>query len=168
MSTDMEIINITLKNGVATSKDVDQVSQYGFNPEEVAEKINKKTARLKGKEVKVRLYLYPKSKDLMIEVMPPPVTELLLWKANAKEPSGDPAHKKVGDIKISDLAEIAIGMKNELLTRDLVKAIKMLLGTARSIGLTVEGKDPKEVQRELEKGVYASIIDAYKKEWEET
>ena len=53
---------------------------------------------------------------------------------------------------------MAIGKKSELLTLDLRKAVKTVLGTARAIGLTVEGKDPREVQKEIDEGVYDEIF----------
>ncbi|AFH43260.1 50S ribosomal protein L11 [Fervidicoccus fontis] len=165
--SEVKIINLSVKTGNVSQKDLEEAKKYGFNVDEIAEKINKRIGALKEKEVKITIYLYPSVKDYIIEVKPPTVTELLLWKAKAKEPSGDPAHKKVGDIKVADLAEVAIIMKNELLTRDLKKAVKMLLGSARSIGLTVEGKDPKDVQKELESGTYDKIIEDYIKDWEE-
>ncbi|PMB75791.1 MAG: 50S ribosomal protein L11 [Fervidicoccus fontis] len=165
--SEVKIINLSVKTGNVSQKDLEEAKKYGFNVDEIAEKINKRIGALKEKEVKITIYLYPSVKDYIIEVKPPTVTELLLWKAKAKEPSGDTAHKKVGDIKVVDLAEVAIIMKNELLTRDLKKAVKMLLGSARSIGLTVEGKDPKDVQKELESGIYDKIIEDYIKDWEE-
>jgi len=40
------------------------------------------------------------------------------------------------------------------------------LGTARAIGVTVEGKDPKEVTKLVEQGVYDEILSKYQEEWE--
>ncbi len=167
MSSDLELLNITIKAGEAKPEDLKDAEKHGFNTQELADVVNKKTQRLKGKEVSVRIYLYPKAREYYIEVVPPETTELILWKAGAKAPSGDPAHNKVGNVTLEDMIHIAIAKKSELLTRDLKKAVKMLLGSARSLGVTVENKDPKEVTKEVEEGVYEDLFQKYLQEWEE-
>lgn len=166
MSSDMELVNITFKASQARADDVKQVEKYGLDPAKVADELNRKTSRLKGFEVTARIYVYPRSREYYIEIMPPNITELLLKKSNAKSPSGDPMHQKIGNLGIEDIVHVAIGKKSELLTLDLKKAVKTVLGTARAIGLTVEGKDPKEVTREVEQGVYDEIFEKYREEWE--
>jgi len=165
-SSDMEIITVNFKAGQASPGDVGQVEEHGLDPQQVAEELNRKTARLKGFEVSARIYVYPRSREYYIEVVPPNITDLLLKKANAKAPSGDPIHQKIGNLSIEDIIHVAIGKKSELLTLDLKKAVKTVLGTARAIGLTVEGKDPKEVTREVEQGVYDEVFAKYQEEWE--
>jgi len=166
MSIEMKIISLTLPEGEAKEKDVEELRSYGIDPGAVVNDLNIKLSKLKGKEVKVRIYVYPKSRDYLLEIIPPPVSEVLLWKAGAKEPSGDPAHKKVGDISIEALAEIAVALKDELKAKTIKSAVKSLLGTARSIGLTVNGKDPKEVAKELEGGAYDDVLAKYSDEYE--
>jgi len=86
--------------------------------------------------------------------------------AGAKEPTGDPAHKKIGDVKFEDIVKIAIMKKDQLTAKTLKAAVKTILGTARAIGVTVEGKDPKEVTKLVEQGVYDEILSKYQEEWE--
>ncbi|HDI73937.1 MAG TPA: 50S ribosomal protein L11, partial [Candidatus Korarchaeota archaeon] len=43
-------------------------------------------------------------------------------------------------------------------TRDLKKVVKQILGTAVSMGVTVEGKDPREVQKEIDSGTWDEVI----------
>ncbi|HEU97407.1 MAG: 50S ribosomal protein L11 [Fervidicoccaceae archaeon] len=166
MSDEVKIFNLTVSSGEISEDDIKEVKSYGLAPEELLKDLNLKLSKLKGKEVKVRIYVYPKSRDYIVEVLPPPVSDILLWKAGAKEPSGDPAHKKVGDIGIEALAEVAIALKDELKAKTLKNAVKTLLGTAKSIGLTVNGKDPKEVVKELESGAYNEVLDKYNEEYE--
>jgi len=165
LQTDYVVITLNIKGGQAKAEDLSKVASYGFSPEELSAQINEKTQILKGVDVKVLVHLYPKVRRFFIEVQPPSVTVLLLKKAGASEPSGDPAHKKVGDIKIKDVIEVAIAKKHELNTTSLMKAVKTILGSARSIGLTVEGMDPKEVTEKLEKGEYNSLLKNYEELW---
>jgi large subunit ribosomal protein L11 len=165
MPEETEVITLKIKGGKASPQDLSKAVELGYDGEKLAEEINRKTSLLKDKEVEVRLHLYLPTKDYYIEVVPPETTELLLWKAGAKAPSGDPAHNKIGDISIDDVIEIAIIKKSELLTRDLRKAVKMILGSARSIGLTVEGKDPKEISKLVDEGGFEEAIKKYEEEW---
>jgi len=57
--------------------------------------------------------------------------------------------------------------KSQLLARTLKGAVKMILGSARSIGITVDGKDPKEVTRLVDEGHYDEILSKYESKWEE-
>ncbi len=166
MSGEMEIVTVSFKAGNAKPEDLGQVEKHGLDPQALAEELNRKTQRLKGFDVTARIYVYPRTREYYIEVVPPNITELLLKKANAKAPSGDPMHQKIGDLSLEDIIHVAIGKKSELLTLDLRKAVKTVLGTARAIGLTVEGKDPKQVTREVEQGAYEEVFQKYREEWE--
>jgi large subunit ribosomal protein L11 len=95
----------------------------------------------------------------------PSVTELLLKAVGASEPSGDPANKKIGDLPFEKIVEIAIEKKPDLLAKGLKAAVKTVLGSARSIGITVDGKDPKVVLRDVDRGVYDSILAKYEDKW---
>ena len=163
--SESKIVTVSFKAGKATPKDVEEVEKYGFSAQEVADRLNRRTRWIDGKDVEARIYLYPTSKKYVIEIVPPNITELLLFKAGAEKPSGDPMHQKIGNLSIEDVVQIAIVKKDELLTRSLKKAVKTILGSARSIGLTVENKDPKEVIRELEQGLYDDVIKKYEEDW---
>jgi large subunit ribosomal protein L11 len=165
VQTDYAVLTLNIKGGQAKAEDLSKAAGYGFSPDELSAKINEKTQLLKGVDIKVVVHLYPKARRFFIEVQPPSTTVLLLKKAGASEPSGDPAHKKVGDIKMKDVIEVAISKKHELNTTDLKKAVKTILGSARSIGLTVEGLDPKEVTAKLERGEYDSLLREYENIW---
>lgn len=163
--SESKILTLSFKAGRATPKDVEEVERYGFSAQEIADRLNRRTRWIDGKNVEARIYLYPSHKKYFIEIVPPKVTELLLLKAGAEKPSGDPAHQKVGNLSIEDVIQVAIVKKDELLTRSLKKAVKTVLGSARSVGLTVENRDPKEVIRELEQGLYDDILKKYEEDW---
>ncbi len=95
----------------------------------------------------------------------PTTTELLLKAVKAEEPSGDPAHKKIGDLPFEKIVEIAIEKKPDLQAKSLKAAVKMILSSARSIGVTVDGKDPKVVIGEVDKGVYDEVLARYEGSW---
>jgi large subunit ribosomal protein L11 len=142
------------------------LESVGLPVEEVVEKINEVTKRYKGFTVTVKVIVDPDTKEYEIEVEPPNITELLLKLAGAKAPSGDPIHKKVGNLPFEKVVEAALMKAPELTAKTLKGAVKTVLGTARAIGLTVDKKDPKEVTKEVEAGVYDEVLSKYEEEWE--
>ncbi len=98
----------------------------------------------------------------------PSTTELLLKAVGAKMPSGDPIHQKIGDLPFEKIVEIAIEKKPDLLAKSLKAAVKTILGSARSIGVTVDGKDPKQVTEEVERGLYDDVLSKYEEKWEQS
>jgi len=82
-----------------------------------------------------------------------------------ESPSGDPAKNKIGNISLEKIIEIALFKKKELNAKSLKAAVKTILGSARSIGLTVEGKDPKIVIKEIEQGLYDDLLRKYEDKW---
>ncbi len=141
------------------------LTDAGLNVNEVIEKINKMTGEYKGYILTVKIIVDLDSKSYNIELELPTVTSLLLSAAKVSEPSGDPMHKKIGNIGMEDVARIAILKKPELNTKSLKAAIKMILSSARTIGLTVENRDPKDVIKDVDRGVYDEIIRKYEESW---
>ncbi len=143
------------------------IEQLGLDVKKVVDEINKLTERFKGFEVKVKIIVDEETKEYEIEVRGPTTTELLLKAVGADKPSGDPMHQKIGDLPFEKIVEIAILKKHDMLAKTLKAAVKTVLGSARSIGITVDGKDPKQVTKEVEAGVYDAILAKYEKQWEE-
>jgi len=56
------------------------------------------------------------------------------------------------------VVRIARIKRPQLLAKTLKAAVKEVLGTCVSMGVTVEGKDPREVQREVDEGVYDQLL----------
>jgi len=164
----IRVINVKVKGGEASPAPPlsDSLKKVGLNVEKVVEEINKLTERYKGFEVQVKIIVDEDTKEYEIEVKPPTTTELLLKAVGAKEPSGDPMHQKIGDLPFEKMVEIAIMKKPALTAKTLKAAVKTILGSARSIGITVDGKDPKQVTREVEEGVYDAVLSKYEEEWE--
>ncbi|KSW11664.1 50S ribosomal protein L11 [Pyrodictium occultum] len=164
----IRVINAKVKGGEASPAPPlsDSLSKFGLDVNKVVEEINKLTERYKGFEVQVKIIVDEDTKEYEIEVKPPTTTELLLKAVGAKEPSGDPMHQKIGDLPFEKIVEIAIMKKPALTAKTLKAAVKTILGSARSIGITVDGKDPKQVTREVEEGLYDAVLSRYEEEWE--
>ncbi|MGC9148275.1 MAG: 50S ribosomal protein L11 [Sulfolobales archaeon] len=141
------------------------LQQLGLDPLKIMDEINRLTKRYEGYVVKVKIFVDQDTLKYDIKIDLPTTTDLLLKTANVSEPSGDPAKKKIGDVSLEKIIEVAIVKKRELNAKSLKAAVKSLLGSARSIGLTVDKKDPKEVSKEIDAGVYDEIFKKYEEKW---
>ncbi|MCE4606406.1 MAG: 50S ribosomal protein L11 [Desulfurococcales archaeon] len=141
------------------------LSSAGLNVGKVIQEINEKTKSYEGLTVPVKIIVDPSTKKYSVEVGIPTTTALLLLAVEAKEPSGDPMHQKIGDLPMEKIVEIALQKKPQLLAKTLKGAVKTILGSARSIGITVDGKDAKEVGSEVDEGKYDALLAKYEEEW---
>ncbi|MEM4879433.1 MAG: 50S ribosomal protein L11, partial [Desulfurococcaceae archaeon] len=127
--------------------------------------INDATKDFEGLPVPVEVTIDTDTKRFEVKVGIPTTTALLMKACGAKQLTGDPAHNKIGNVTLEEVVKIAIIKKEQLTAKTLKAAVKTILGTARSIGITVEGKDPKEVQKLIDQGHYDELFTKYEKEW---
>ncbi len=162
-----KVVSIQVEGGKATPGPPlgPTLSPLGVNVAEVVEKINEKTKDFEGMTIPVKVIVDLDTKEYEIEVGIPTTTSLLLRAAGAKAPSGDPMHQKIGDISFEEIVRVALIKKPQLLAKTLKGAVKTILGSARSIGLLVDGKDPKQVSREVDEGLYDAVLAKYEEEW---
>lgn len=160
-------IKVTVEGGQAkpTPPLGPTLSQLKLNVGEVVKKINEATAQFKGMSVPITIEVDTDTKAYTITVGIPTTTALLLKAANAEAPSGDPAHKKIGDLSLEALVEVTISKKDSMTAKTLKGAVSSMLGSARSIGLTVDGKDPKDVAKELKEGVHDKLLASHEAKW---
>lgn len=142
------------------------LSPYKVNIPEVVKAINDATKDFEGLTVPVEIAIDTDTKSFEVKVGIPTTTALLMKEAGAKQPTGDPAHQKIGDVTMEQVIKVALLKKEGLTAKDLRTAVKSILGTARSIGITVEGKDPREVQKLVDQGHYDNLLAKYQPEWE--
>lgn len=166
----IRVFNLKIRGGQAKPEPplTDIAKTIGVNVEHLVSEVNEKTSRYKDFDVRVKIIVDEDTKEYEIEVKPPTTTELLLHAVGAKEPSGDPMHQKIGDLPFEKIVEIAILKKPSLNAKTLKAAVKTIIGSARSIGITIDGKDGKQVIREIEGGHYDAVLAKYEEEWEKT
>jgi len=162
----IRVYTVKAKGGQVTEDALSTLKKSGLDLAKLREELNKLTEKYKGFEVTIKIMVDEDTKEYDVEIKPPTTTELLLKAVGAKEPSGDPMHQKIGDLPFEKIVEIAILKKPSLNAKTLKAAVKTILGSARSIGITVDGKDPKQVTQEVESGVYDAVLAKYEEEWE--
>jgi len=163
----IRVVRLQVEGGKATPAPPlgPTLQQLGLDVARVVDEINTATKIYEGLEVRVDVVIDLDSKEYNIKVKLPTTTSLLLRAAGAEKPSGDPGHNKVGDLDIEKIIGIAILKKPELNAKSLRAAVKTILGTAKSIGITVSGKDPRDVQKEIDKGLYDETLRKYEDRW---
>ncbi len=155
----MKTIEVLVEGGKATAPLLgSQLAPLGVNIQKIIEEINKKTEAFKGLQVPVKIKIDEKTKEFEIEIGSPPVSQLIKKELGLeklaglkKDESGRPADK-VGNLTIDQVIKIAKSKDNML--GDLKQKVKQVLGTCLSCGVTVEGKDPREVIKEVDEGKY--------------
>lgn len=130
----------------------------GVNVIQVVNAINEKTKAFMGMKVPVTLLVDPKTKSFEIKVGTPPVSALILKEIGAEKGSGSPKATKIGNLTVEQVVKIGEMKKDSMLAKDKKSRFKEVVGTCVSMGVTVDGKDPKVVLQEIEKGGYRGLF----------
>ncbi len=130
----------------------------GLNIMAVVTKINELTKDYAGMKVPVKVNVNPEDKTFEVTVGVPTSSALLVSELKIEKGSGTPNSVKAGDAKMEQIVRIAKIKRPELLARTVKGAAKEIMGTCVSVGVTVEGKDPREVQKEVDEGKYDDML----------
>jgi len=131
----------------------------GANLYQVVQKINELTKDFMGLKIPVKITVDKETKTFEVEIGSPPVSALILKELPEVEKGSSEALKNiVGDLELQTIVAIAKSKQDSLLVKDLKSAVKTVLGTCVSMGVNVEGKHPKELFPEIDKGAYDSVI----------
>lgn len=112
------------------------LGQHGVNIGQFVQQFNSQTANLNGMIVPVVITVYT-DKSFTFEVKSPPAAVLLKEKAQIAKGSGVPNKEKVGTVTVADCREIAERKIADLNAHSLDQAAKIIMGTARSMGIDV-------------------------------
>lgn len=112
--------------------------QRGLNGMEFVKQFNARTAKMAGMLVPV-VVTYYSDKSFTFVVKSPPASVLLMKAAGIEKGSSEPNRVKVGKVTRAHLEEIARQKMADLNCDSLESAVRMLEGTARSMGIVVEG-----------------------------
>src|SRR5690242_14294806 len=114
------------------------IGQHGVNPGQFIQQFNAQSAHLKGKVVGVLVTVY-KDRTFSFEIKSPPASVLLKDFVKAEKGSGEPNKNKIGKITMAQCKQLAKEKGKDLNAFDEDAAAKIIAGTARSMGITVEG-----------------------------
>ena len=130
----------------------------GVNIVAIVNKINEITKEYAGMKVPVKISVDTEEKTFEITVGTPTASALIVAELKVEKGSGTPNTVKIGDLTMEQILKIAKIKGPQLLSPTVKKATKELLGTCVSLGVTVEGKDPREVQKDIDAGNYEQLF----------
>ena len=138
-----------------------KLSQLKLPVGQVIQKINEATKDFKGMQVPVKIIVDVETKEFEIEVGTPPTSALIKKELGLDTAAHSPGKEWVGDLPMEKVIKIAKMKMKDMNTVSLKSAVKMVLGTMISMGITVNGKNPKEVTKEVNEGKYDELIKKY-------
>lgn len=126
---------------------------------EVVKSINEATADFEGMEVPVDVIVDEETGDFEVEVGKPPTAVLIKDELGLDSGSGEPNKNKVADMSFEQACKVARMKESDLLAMDLRGAVKEVIGTAQSMGVTVEGEEAYDVQQKIDEGAYDDRLE---------
>ena len=124
----------------------------GVNVGQVVTQINEKTKQFAGMKVPVLVKVDAGTRTFTLEVGRPPTAALLLKEVGKEKGSGKSKTEVIGDVSMEAVQQIADAKGADLQGRSSVERVNQVLGTAVSMGITVDGQDPR--------GILASRVSA--------
>lgn len=160
-----EKIDVMVKGGEATPAPPigPALSPLKVNMAEVVAAINEKTKVFKGMEVPVKIIVDTDTKKFEIAVGTPPVTSLLKKEMGTQKLATvgeDKIRKPAGNITFEKIITITKGKEDAIIGKTFKQKVKQVVGTCVSAGVTIDGKNPKDVIKEIDTGKYDALIKA--------
>jgi len=131
----------------------------GVNVLAVVNKINELTSSYAGMRVPVKIIIDVETKEFEIEVGMPTTSALIVKEAGIQKGSSTPSTETAGNLSFEQVMKIAKIKMPGLLARNLKAAVKEVVGTCLSMGVTVDEKNPKTVLKEIDEGKYDEFIE---------
>jgi len=129
----------------------------GINVKEVVASINELTKGYAGMVIPVRIAVDDSGK-VDLSVGSPPTAALIKKELGIEKAQTDSTTDYIGEISIEQIKEIAQKKIGDMLASSLKSAVKEVIGSCGVMRLKIEGKDAKEMQREIEAGKYDEVI----------
>ncbi len=114
------------------------LGQHGVNIMEFCKAFNAKTQEQAGKLIPVEITLFA-DRSFTFITKTPPAASLLLEALGIQKGSGEPNREKIGTVTNAQLKQIAEIKMPDLNASDVESAVRMIAGTARSMGIVVKG-----------------------------
>ena len=114
------------------------LGQHGVNIMEFCKAFNAKTQEQAGKLIPVEITVFA-DRSFTFITKTPPAASLLLEALGIQQGSGEPNREKIGTVTNAQLKEIAEIKMPDLNASNVESAIRMIAGTARSMGIVVKG-----------------------------
>jgi large subunit ribosomal protein L11 len=158
--SEKKVIDALVSGGQATAGPPlgPALGPLGVNVLAIVNKINEITKSYAGMKVPVKITVDTETKEFEVSVGTPTTSALIVSELGVEKGSGAPNTEKIGNLSMSQIVKIAKLKHSELLARNLKYAAKEVLGSCVSMGVTVEEKDPREIQKEINEGKHDALL----------
>ena len=157
-SDEMKFITMKVVGGEPPSNAVlsAKLAPFGCNPKKAGETISKGTQEYTNIRMYVKLSI--QSREIKnVEVMPTCCAYIIKAlkepKRQRKKEKGA-VFKHTGNLSFEQIKKIAENMRPKSLAREMKGTVKEVLGSCVAVGITVDGKSPKDVQKDIDAGKY--------------
>ena len=124
----------------------------------IVNKINEKTKEFKGMKIPVKIIVDTSTKEYEIEIGTPSVAELLKKEIGIEKGSFESGRTPAGAISLEGVIKIAKMKGDGIYANSFKNAVKTVLGSCVSMGVIVDEKSPKEILKEITKGLHDNTI----------
>jgi large subunit ribosomal protein L11 len=157
---DKKIVELLVSGGQANAGPPlgPALGPLGVNVMMIVNKINELTKDYAGMKVPVKVIVDPDTKEFEVTIGTPTVSALIVSELKVEKGSGTPNTAKVGNLTMEQVIRIAKMKRPQLLARSLKNAAKEVMGSCVSMGVTIEGKDPREMQKEIDEGKHDELF----------
>ena len=153
---EMKFVSLKVVGGEPPSNAIlsAKLSPYGCNPKKAGEEISKQTKDFTNIRIYVKLHI--QSREIKKVDILPTCSALII--KDLKEPirkkrqNKGAVFKHSGNLTMEQVKTIAKKMREKSLAREFKGTVKEVLGSALAVGITVDGKNPKAVTKEVENG----------------
>ena len=112
----------------------------------------------KGLTVPVRIECDAETKKFEIFIETPSTASLLLKEIGVEKGSGNTGEERIGNLTFEQLINVVNAKKDIFLDKTFKACVKTVLGTALSVGATVDSEDPRVIQERIDNGDYDDLI----------
>ncbi|MGA7898234.1 MAG: 50S ribosomal protein L11 [Nitrososphaeraceae archaeon] len=130
----------------------------GVNVLQVVNAINEKTKDFPGMKVPVKIEVDSDTKQFNVEVGIPPTAALILKEAGITKGSGTAGTASAGKITMDSIIKIAKMKIDNSYASSLKSAVKEVIGSCLSLGISIDDKTPKETYTEIKQDKYKELF----------
>ena len=149
-----QVINVLVTGGEASAGPPlgPALGPLGVNVLGIVNEINKKTSDFKGMRVPVKVEVDKESKQFVVSVGTPTTSALVAKESGIPKGSSKPNTELAGDLTVDKIVSIAKNKMTGSYAATVRSAVKEVVGSCVSMGVKIEGKDPREFMKEIEAG----------------
>ncbi len=144
-----QVVNVLIEGGKAAPGATlgSALGPLGINVGKVVAELNEKTKVYNGMKVPCAIRV-KSDKSFTVEAGRPGTAALLLAEVKKEKGSGKAKTENVGDVSMKQARKIADMKKEDLFGNTEEERVNQVIGTCVSMGITVDGRDPREVLKE--------------------